>query len=132
MKKVILLLTLLLFATIGWSQTTFYTANHSTIRFYDKATQQWPEWDEWSECEIIVTINLDRNEVNIYSATHQKYVILQYGEKEIFQKYEKIVLMALDEEGIRCNLELIKYVNGESHIYIKWSDLQLGYQIVLR
>jgi uncharacterized protein YxeA len=132
MKKVILLLTLLLFATIGWSQTTFYTAQHSTIRYYNSVIEQWNDWEEWNECNITITVNLDRDEINIYSQRVQEYVILSYSQVEKKDNFESVTLNALDEEGIRCNIKLIKYINGESHIYVQWSDMQLGYQVVLR
>jgi hypothetical protein len=129
MKKLLLFLILFVLAISSYGQVHKYTAQHSTIRFYNKTIQDWDPWDQWKESNILVVINITHNVIDVYSARNQSYSIVQYGEKEYFDDRESVSLFCIDEEGIKCNVDLVKYNNGESHLYVRWRDMQLGYNI---
>ena len=91
---------------------------------------QWGEWSNWEKSDMTMTMNLNSDEISIRSPKPQHYKITKHisnytdgsGGKNV--KFE-----AIDEEGLKCNVRLRIETNGNSQIYITWSNLNIVYNV---
>jgi len=128
--RALLTLTLLLILGTTSAQVTKLRADYISIRILPEYAKEWPEWDEWEESGVLITVDLDNLRIEVHSKHHQEYDITSVGEPEFKDRFKRIPIKAVDEEGIKCTLELVEYYNtGTLHLYVKWSNMQVVYQI---
>lgn len=128
MKTFILILFCLVWITAS-SQVLKLRTEFSSIRSYNERLNTWGEWTEWSPAEILIVVDVDNLNMKVYSKSEQEYDIISIGEYEYSSDHKTLPLDAIDEEGIRCRIDVIQYYQGYRHLYIRWSNVQIAYQI---
>jgi hypothetical protein len=126
MKKLLFLSIFLIIGLFSYAQTRFQ-ATHLNLKMYNDTTQQMSEWMGWKQTDIIITVS--DTVINIYSNYEQKY--LPIGDKNMmhFKDGYTIQFDALDVNTSRCSIELVHWNRGIDQIYIRWSNVQLAYQM---
>lgn len=90
----------------------------------------WGQWSEWMDSDMTMVINFNTDVVTIYSPTTQRYKITKHIENYTDSSGGKNVkFAAIDEEGLTCNVRLRIETNGNSQIYITWSNLNIVYNV---
>jgi len=90
------------------------------------------DWSEWEETSVLIILNIDKEIIQIYSKREQRYDIISASDKIYDSESESVILDCIDEEGIRCKLQLYNYDKGYKHLYIRWDNIQYVYQIVAK
>lgn len=129
--KALLTIILLLILGSGVAQDIRkYRTETFASRQYNTYQNEWEEWGDWEPSEdILIVFNVKIKQIVIYTERHQEYDITYVGEVEERSSDSKSLnLSAVDEEGIPCDIEIIKFDTGKTHFYIRWSNLQLVYQ----
>ena len=125
MKKLILLLTILI-STISINAKTYeYISNAFAVDFLDGNG-----YGKWIPAEIAVDVSITDGSVIIYSSEVQKFNILEYKSYE-FKDYDKLAIIAEDENLISCGLEFFEYDNGYTYLKITYKNIIYKYRLVL-
>jgi hypothetical protein len=125
MKKLItfLLFTFLVVFTIN-GQTYYFQSTAITTKLPDK------EWSDWEEVTVNIKSNFDSLYINVHRSRYfiskeQKYMILE-GETK-----NSLIFFCIDHEGEKCIVEFVNYKDtGYRQIYIRYEDIEIGYQII--
>ena len=90
----------------------------------------WSDWSDWQESHCLININLDREEVNIYSKEPQEFTIYSVMDSEIDSDGgEQFKMKCVDGEGLRCTIRLRVQSDGQKQLYVDYSDLMYVYCI---
>ena len=107
----------------------YYTTDFSVKIKYDDGS--WSNWSDWEDSHCLVNINLDREEINIYSSTPQEFTIYKYEEGSIYDNDggEQIKLFCVDKDGLRCTIRLRIYENT-LQLYVDYNDVVYVYNLI--
>lgn len=126
MKKLLLLL--LMFISIPLVAQNSMRLQAEYFCFRQHTEWGWDDWSEWQPCDIAISMDLQRDLVVIYSKTRQSYKIVEdlgYSYEDGGKIYKTI---CLDEDGQRCRFDMVN-IKNQVHIYIRYSDAEIGYII---
>lgn len=130
MKK---LLIAFIFAFIG-----IFAANAQVISFRGEAYSQkslnsygtWSNWSSWQRCNVPITINLNNDQVIIYSNRTQYYQIFDYSSPYMDSGAQCIDYAFYDQDGDRGTMTLVQKPSGQSEIYIRFANIQWAYVVI--
>lgn len=131
MKRLLLLFLMAL--SIGVSIANAQTYFYRTTEFAYKQTNDyghWSNWSDWEDSDMLITINFTTDVVVIYSPTTQRYKIIQYVRNYTDDKGGKQVeFKFIDQDGDRGTMRLRIERNGNSQLYIEFSNVMWVYNV---
>lgn len=94
----------------------------------------WSEWSDWVSSHCLITINLDRNVINIYSDEPQEYDIYDYDDSFIDDRDggQSLTLKCVDRDALRCQIRLRVQTNSQLQLYVDYNDVMFVYNIILK
>jgi hypothetical protein len=132
MRKFIVILTFLLcFAGIDVMAQNY---KYMTTDFAYKVKNEygrWSAWSDWEDSHCLVNINLDREEISIYSEEPQEFTIYEYSEDTTMDSDggEQFEFSCVDADGLRCSIRLRVQSDGQMQLYVDYRDLMYVYCI---
>jgi len=132
MKKIlILIMTLILGIQTLSAQTYRYKAAY--YAFGERTYSGKIVWGKWQRSNVIITIDFDDDYIKVYSSRNQDYVIIEYGDTyKDEDEANNVNMVALDEEGIECNMRLRVQKDGVAQMYSYYSDCAWVYSDLKR
>lgn len=132
MKKLILTF---LFAVIGLVASA-QVIEFQTTSFTEKHLNSYGYWTGWSPLEsssMKLRLDLDEDEVIIYSPKKQIYQIVEYvGNYVDRDGDETLEYRFIDQDYNRGTLRLMQRRNGRSEVYILFNTVILCYSVIRR
>jgi|SRR6185436_7096376 len=124
---------ILLFLLISFSsfcQIHQFRTEFITNSKYDSASSKYREWEPWEAYDVLIVYDGRGNNVEIYSQFKHSYHILEILEFNTEEEKKNIIVHSIDERGNKCFVEFVffKEIN-KYHLYIRWSNLQILYQM---
>ncbi len=118
----------LVITSFVYAQVQTFQAEYLNMRLYNDSTKQLDDWVGWNPSDV-VGVMTDKKVV-IFSNYEQKYIIIT-DIKKIEEKDKRIIAFdAINLKGERCTIELVNnFEDGKFYLYIRWTYLQLCYQI---
>ena len=131
MKKLILIVSLLLCAASFESLAQNYKYMSTDFAYKVlKSNGYWSEWSDWEDSHCLININLDREEVNIYSDEPQEFTIYDSSNTKLDANGGKqLKLKCVDSDGLRCVVRLRVQSDGQMQLYVDYNDLMYVYCI---
>lgn len=128
MKK-LLLIVFLATSMISFSQDVFYyKASVYSYTYQLQNSDEWTESSPWTECNVMVTINLSNKTIYLTNNNKDIFVILDSGKKtELENGYTKITFYCKDRDGSYCNVIFIRDDTGNPYLAIQYSDTKIFY-----
>lgn len=131
MKKFLLALCALLFC-VGFeaeAQVYRFKATDFAYRVCDD-DGYWSEWTDWEDCNLLVVVNVDREQIDIYSSEPQSFIFYEVGdETEDSDGGTQVEFRCVDADGLRCTIRRRVQSDGQLQIYIDYSDISYVYCI---
>lgn len=126
-----LILVLMTFSATTFSQvyklkSTSFSSKHK-INDY-----RWSEWSEATETSVLITVDLNKDRITIYSKTTQVYDIAEYEGKTTDDDGDDISsFYCVNQDGSTCRVKLVKLNsrNGRNQIYVEFSDMKWVYNV---
>lgn len=128
--KSLLLPIFLILGIVSYSQTLKFETTVWSIKDFNESTQEFENWREWAISEAIIVINIPKGIIDVYSKIEQRFTIirpLERGEKEggvLFYLFE-----CSDISGVICHVEIVQFTNEKYHMYVRWVNFQIVYQM---
>ena len=133
MKKFLLLLFAFLVTTTGdlFAQTYKY---HTTDYSFKAVNQygQWLDWSDWETYRCLVTINIDKDIITIYSDTPEEYNIVNYLGVSYDESSKITTYLTVDNIGDKCYVKLRSLNTGELQLYVEYSAAIFVYNLTER
>jgi hypothetical protein len=128
MKPLIISLMVLATSVAAYSQDAVKYRAFQTS-YYDDEVEEI----EWNEVDILVVFNTEKDLIRIF-AKKEKNIDIINRQKEYVNKDGNNVYKytGVDEDGIKCTIELIKYSGGNTHVatlIIRYQDVTLAYRL---
>ena len=128
MKKLLLMLMLLFTISINTYGAEVYIYKTTGFAIKQVVNGRWTNWTDWQESDMYVTINFDTDVVKIFSPETQVYKITEYVRKYTDESDgQQIEFRFIDQDGDRGSMRLRIERNGNSQIYIEFSDIMWVY-----
>lgn len=129
MKKLYLLLVCLLIAFSVNAQTYYYRTTEFAYKYVSNGS--WTGWSDWQNSFLKITINLDNDIVKINSETPQIYRITRYVKNYTDNSGgQQVMFSFVDQDYDRGTMRLRVERNGNSQIYIEFSDVMWVYNVI--
>ena len=90
----------------------------------------WSNWSSWERCNVPITINLNNDQVIIYSNRTQYYQIVDYTRSYYDGTTQCIDYHFYDQDGDRGTMTLAMKASGQSEIYIRFANIQWAYIVI--
>lgn len=120
---------LLMFSSVTFGQvyklkTTSFTSMFKINEY------KWSEWSDWEETSVLITIDLTKERVTIYSKEIQEYDIIEYEEVTYDKEGDKTVpFICVNKDGLKCRVRLIRLYSKDetTQLYVDFSDVKWAY-----
>ncbi|MCQ2287952.1 MAG: hypothetical protein MJZ74_02535 [Muribaculaceae bacterium] len=131
MKKIIFVLLLLVCSVmVSHAEVYKYKTSSIALRTTDNYGN-WGEWSDWEDCNVLVVWNTEKSVINIYSATPQEFDVYEAGDKfkSDASGGKTWSLKCVDADGVRCTIRLRVQSDGQSQLYVDYSNISYVYTI---
>lgn len=136
MNKTIKLVCLTVIAFLAFSTVSFgqvYKLKSTSVAFKHKINDyRWSDWSEWEETTVLVTIDLNKDRITIYSKETQIYDVAENeGEKYDSDGDKTLSLYCVDKDGLTCRIRLVKLNSqgGRNQLYVDYNDMKWVYNV---
>ncbi len=130
MKKLIFITIFLLIGVLSHAQILKFESEAVSYRTFDVQNNKFDEWKEWEPTRVLIVVNLDEETVDIWSKYEQHYKLGDLINTVIDEDRKSYLFDSVDEDFKSCIVELAKTPStGVTSIYIRWSNLQIVYQM---
>ena len=130
MKKILLTLLLAICATTMFAEISFYKATSYAYKYVDSDTDEWVDWTDWIDCNVIIPISIDDDVIKVYSNEQQTYIITDYGDEESDgQGGRMFSYKVVDQDGDRGNIRLRIEKGGNLQLYVDFANVMWVYNI---
>ena len=120
----------LAFSTVSFGQV--YKLKSTSFSYKYKINDyRWSDWDEWKEATVLITIDLNKDRITIYSKVTQVYDVAE-NEGEYDSDGDKTLsLYCVDKDGLTCGIRLVKLNSrgGKKQLYVDYKDMILVYNV---
>ncbi|MBO5716586.1 MAG: hypothetical protein J6R50_00490 [Alistipes sp.] len=128
MKKFLLALCAMIFCFGLEAQAQVYKFNATNFAYRVNDEGVWSEWSDWEDCQILVVINLDTADIDIYSSEPQDFSIYDASSSYYDSDGgEQMDLKCVDANGIRCGVRVRVQSDGLVQLYVDYSDISYVY-----
>lgn len=127
--KSLLLSIFLILGISSYSQIIKFQTEAWSIANFDETTQEFEEWKPWVISEAVIVFNVPKGIIDVYSKIEQQYTIISPVAKENKEGILFYSFDCIDISGIRCFLEVIQFTNEKYHMYVRWVNFQIVYQM---
>ncbi len=131
MKKILLIFALIIGCAFAANADVFkYKSTAISMRTLND-NGRWSNWSDWEDCSVLVVINIDKDQINIYSAEPQEFDIYEAGDgfERDAGNGETWTLKCVDADGLRCEVRIRVQDDGQCQLYVDYSDLSYVYNI---
>lgn len=133
MKKSIEILALLVLSLMFYNkcdaQIYKLRAYEFSFKYYSD-NQGWTDWSDWKDCKILITIDLYEMRMKIYSEEEQEYDIIEVKDmQKDYKGNSTLKCVAIDREGLKCNVRIVNDINSNKQIYIDYLDIHWVYNV---
>lgn len=130
-----LLLLILCWAVIPTTQVAAQVnkarAHSFAFRLYNEIQDNWEEWGEWQEVNILIVFDFTKQKINIYSKTTQEYdFISDILEEESADGTPYYRIECVDADGKRCFIRIVYLKDSDKlfHLYVHYEDINFVYE----
>lgn len=129
MKKFLTMLLLSMVAFVSSAQVINFQTTSFTHK--ERTYRGWTDWAPFERSEMLLTMDLNRDLVTIYSPNIQVYSIISYSgttrdrDGDTTARYHFI-----DQDGDRGTMRLVLRSNGKSEVYIEFSNVIWVYSVL--
>jgi hypothetical protein len=131
LKKLLGFTLILLLSSTLASFGQVYKLRSSTFSSKYKVSEySWSEWSELAETNVLITFDLAKDRITIYSKTTQVYDIAEYEEKITDKDGDDILsYFCVNQDGLTCRVRFVKLnsQNGRNQVYVDFSDMMFFY-----
>lgn len=129
MKKLLIILFTLLIGLEASAQVYTYRTTGYAYKQVN-SDGNWTSWSEWLDSDMSMIINFNTDIVTIYSPTTQRYKITKFIREFTDNSGGKQVEFAfVDQDGDKGHMRLRIEKNGNSQIYIEFSNIMWVYNV---
>ena len=126
-----LMIVLLTFSATAFGQV-YKLKSTSFSSKYKINDYRWSEWSEATESSVLITFDLNKERITIYSKTTQVYDIAEYEGKTTDEDGDDFYsYYCVNEDGLTCRVRLAKLnsQNGRNQVYVDFSDMRWMYNV---
>jgi hypothetical protein len=121
----------LAFSTVSFGQV-YKLKSTSYSSKYKINDYRWSDWGEWEETTVLITIDLNKDRITIYSKVTQVYDVAENeGETYDSDGDKTLSLYCVDKDGLTCRIRLVKLISqgGRNQLYVDYKDMKWVYNV---
>ena len=128
MKRFLMIFALLLSIVAANAQVQYY---RSTAYAQANVYNGHYVWSDWQSSNMTITINLNTDMITIYSPRTQIYRVVSAGDAyNDSNGGRQVSFKVIDQDGDRGTIRLRIESNGNSQIYVDFSNVAWVYNVV--
>jgi len=126
-------LVLLTFTVTSFGQVYKFKSTSFSSK-YQINDYKWSEWSEATESSVLITVDINKYRITIYSKTTQVYDIAKDEGKTTDNDGDDFYsFYCVNEDGLTCRVRLAKLnsQNGRNQVYVDFKDFKWVYNVYL-
>ena len=125
-KKLLILLMFGLFATNMDAQVIYYQAKQFAMKYVENG--RWTSWTDWKDSDVLLSIDEDNDIIKVYTEQRQVYLVVKHnGTYTDSSGGKQIEFAVIDQDYDKGKIRLRKEKNGNSQLYVEFSDIMWVY-----
>lgn len=125
MKRILIILICIIGCISSYAETQWYNSKSYAYK------QLYSGWSSWQACNVNIKFDIDSDNITIYSNKTQYYKVTKYhGWRYENDGSQQAYFTASDYNGGWCTIRLRMETNGNSQIYIEYSNVVWVYNVV--
>ena len=129
MKKLLLAMLLCVISITSFAQVINFETTSYTYKEY--TSRGWTKWAPYEHSSMLLTMDMNRDLVIIYSPKTQIYKIVNYsGAYTDNDGDATIEFKFIDQDGDRGTMRLMQRTNGKSEVYIQFANIIWVYSVI--
>lgn len=129
-KRLALLLLVFISLSASAQVAKFRTVAYAENR-YNYYTQKWSGWSDWEKSNMLLTIDLGKDLITVYSPVTQIYRIYKAGDSYYDSDGDlNLPFKFIDQDGDRGTLRLLQRASGSSEVYIEFLNIRWCYKVL--
>ena len=129
MKRLLLAMLLCIISITSFAQVINFETTSYTYKTYNGYS--WSKWAPYQSSSMLLTMDIDRDLVIIYSPRTQIYKIVDYkGSYTDKDGDATMEFKFIDQDNDRGTMRLMQRRNGKSEVYIQFADVIWVYSVV--
>ena len=129
MKKFLILLLLGIVSLTAFSQVINFETTSYTYKTYNGYS--WSKWAPYERSSMLLTMDVDRDLVIIYSPNTQIYRIVDYSGAYTDNDGDATMeFKFIDQDGDRGTMRLMQRTSGKSEVYIQFANIIWVYSVI--
>lgn len=130
-RKILTTVFLLVFSvSISFGQVLKLKSTSLSSKY--KTEYGWTDWAEWEEVSVLITIDLQKERITIYSAEKQIYDIAENEGKEYDSDGDEILsFYCVDKDGLMCRIRFVTLhsVDNQLQLYVDYNNMKWVYNV---
>ena len=130
-KKFFMMVFLLILSiSISFGQVLKLRSTSYAIKY--KTDYSWSEWSDLVKTSVLITMDIQKERITIYSVQRQIYDIAEDEGVDINNdEYSTFSFYCIDEDGNTCRIRLLSFYNEDlpMQLYIDYPDLAWVYNV---
>jgi len=121
-----------LFTFQSSAQVTKFKSTEFATCIKNDYTGKWGAWSSFKETEVLITIDLSKERIKVFSKVEQVYDIIRYYDKTIDRDGdETLKFQCVNEDGLKCYVRfvILNSKGGQRQLYVDFSDMMWVYNI---
>lgn len=128
MKKYLLFCFMSFISLMTFAQSNQYFQTTSfAYRYVNYGT--WTNWSDWQDCYVKIRFDFNNDVICIYSEKTQIYKVLYQEESPYDNSGQQVKFRVLDQDGDYGHIRLRIENNGNSQIYVDFSNVSWVYNV---
>lgn len=129
MKRLLLAMLLCIISVTSFAQTISFETTSYTYKTYNGYS--WSNWAPYQNSSMLLTMDLDRDLVIIYSPKTQVYKIIDYyGAYTDNDGDATVEFKFVDQDGDYGTMRLMQRRSGKSEVYIQFANVIWVYSVI--
>lgn len=129
MKRLLLAMLLCIISITSFAQVINFETTSYTYKTYNGYS--WSKWAPYEHSSMLLTMDMDRDLVTIYSPRTQIYKIIDYV--GVYTDNDGDAVMEfkfIDQDNDRGTLRLMQRRSGKSEVYIQFANVVWVYSVI--
>ncbi|MFN5415791.1 MAG: hypothetical protein ACK5B9_01965 [Flavobacteriia bacterium] len=92
----------------------------------------WSDWSEWEETTVLITIDVAKERITIYSKETQIYDVAENEGTSVDKEGDEIMsFYCIDDEGVAVRVKIVTLHSrdGNTQLYVEYSNMKWVYNV---
>lgn len=127
MKQLLCILIAVFSFCVAQAEPVFYRASYFSYKCLED-NERWASWSDWEDSKILISFDVEKEVIKVYSEQEQRYVIVEKNEQYKDEGGgEQCEMTVVDQDGDVGVIRLRIQRNSVAQLYVEFNNIMWVY-----